>query len=91
MMLQVHVIWHYMDDLKEIVAGFGDPRQCDWCPYQSPKIEKMAKHLALGHSKLDELLSDAQLLARKQVIAANKPKKVNLASLNTALNAGAPL
>ena len=54
---------------------------------QSPKIEKMAKHLALGHSKLDELLGDAELLARKQVIAANKPKKVSLSALHTSLNA----
>lgn len=78
---RVHVIWHYMDDLREMALEFADPRQCDYCPYTNDKIEKMAKHIALGHSKLDELLGDAVLLDKKQRIAANKPKKVQLGSL----------
>ena len=35
----------------------------------------MAKHLALGHSKLDDFLSDADLVKTKREIAMNKPKK----------------
>ena len=85
---RVHVIWHYMDELKEIASVFPDPRQCGWCPYSNPKVEKMAKHLALGHSKLDELLGDQELLARKQIIAANKPQKVNFAQLNSSMMMG---
>jgi len=75
---RVHVIWHYMDDLREQVMEFANPRQCEFCPYTNDKIEKMAKHIALGHSKLDELLGDPVLLEKKQKIAANKPKKVQL-------------
>ena len=75
---RVHVIWHYMDDLRELVMEFSNTSQCEFCPYTNHKIEKMAKHIALGHSKLDELLSDQDLLEKKQQIAANKPKKAQL-------------
>jgi len=47
-----------MPELREIVAAFRDPRVCDLCGYQNLRQDKMAKHLALGHSKLDELLQD---------------------------------
>ena len=53
---RAHVIWHFMDELKEMIHGFDDPNQCGFCEYTCTKMEKLAKHLALGHSKLDELL-----------------------------------
>ena len=65
-----------MDDLREIVSNFPDPTNCAFCEYTNPKLEKMAKHVALGHSKLDELLQDEDLVREKQKIAAMKPKKI---------------
>ena len=73
---RVHVIWHFMDDLREMVSNFPDPTHCAFCQYTNPKLEKMAKHVALGHSKLDELLQDQDLVSEKQKIAAMKPKKM---------------
>lgn len=74
---RVHVIWHFMDDLRATVQQFNDPAVCDFCNYSNPKLEKMAKHIALGHSRLDELLGDEALLKRKQEAAASKAKKIN--------------
>ena len=38
----------------------------------------MVKHIALGHSKLDELMQDQELVAAKRMKAMNKMKKVSL-------------
>ena len=38
----------------------------------------MAKHLALYHCKLDELLLDEELLKEKRAKFANKPKRVSI-------------
>ena len=38
----------------------------------------MAKHLGLGHSKLDELLANEELVALKREQAFNKPKKSSI-------------
>lgn len=65
-----------MDDLRDMVSSFPDPTNCAFCQYTNPKLEKMAKHVALGHSKLDELLQDEDLVNEKQKIAAMKPKKM---------------
>ena len=67
-----------MEDLREIVASFQDQKVCDICGYQNPRPDKMAKHLALGHSKLDELLMNEDLVQAKRVEALNKPKKLVL-------------
>ena len=75
---RVHVIWHFMDDLRQMVASFANQRICDICGYQNQRPDKMAKHLALGHSKLDELLMDEELVQLKREIAFNKPKKLVL-------------
>ncbi len=75
---RVHVIWHFMDDLREIVSSFADQKICDFCGYQNPRPDKMAKHLALGHSKLDELLMNDELVQEKRDVALNKPKKMVL-------------
>ena len=70
-----HVAWHYMDELKGIVNEFADPTQCPQCPYSSDSLEKMQKHIALGHSMLDALLHDETLLQQKSVQFLNRPKK----------------
>ena len=75
---RVHVIWHFMEELREMVHQFRDPKICDFCPYTNGNPDKMAKHMALGHSKLDELLSNQELLAVKKEKAKTKPKKLNM-------------
>jgi hypothetical protein len=36
------------------------------------------QHMALGHSKLDELLGNEEILREKQEIAMAKPKKLSI-------------
>ena len=45
---RVHVIWHFMEELREMVHQFSDPKICDFCPYTNGNPDKMAKHMALG-------------------------------------------
>ena len=73
-----HVSWHYIEELRSIVQEFEDPNQCPQCPYSADSNEKMTKHVALGHSMLDALLQDDNLLAHKRQLALSKPKKVQL-------------
>ena len=75
---RVHVIWHFMDELRELVSQFPDTTKCAFCTYTNPKIEKLAKHVGLGHSELDNLLQDHDLMSEKQKIAAMKQKKTIL-------------
>ena len=54
-------------------------QSCGICnEYSNPNIDKVAKHLALGHSMLDKLLSDKALVAKKKSKATAKPKKENV-------------
>lgn len=71
---RVHVIWHFMDDLRKMVAEFEDKRICDLCGYQNDRRDKMAKHMALGHSKLDELLMDKELVQQKKAKVLSRLK-----------------
>ena len=67
-----------MPELREIVHTFKDPTRCDLCNYENPNSDKVVKHIALGHSKLDEMLSDYDLVQRKRALASTKPKRENL-------------
>jgi len=67
-----------MDELREMVLSFPDPQACPECPYRSDKVDNLVKHMALGHSKLDELLLNDELVAQKRAIAMNKPTKVKI-------------
>lgn len=71
-----HVSWHFMDELREFVLSFKNPQQCWKCEYSSEKLDNLVKHVALGHSMLDELLGDETLVAMKRAKAQSKPKKV---------------
>ena len=51
---------------------------CNECPYTSDKLDNLVKHVALGHSKLDELLLNEQLVSEKREQALNKPKKIQI-------------
>lgn len=58
--------WHFMEELRAIVNSFDDPQVCNQCDYQTDKTDNLVKHLALGHSKLDEFLMDDALVAAKR-------------------------
>ena len=73
-----HVCWHFMDELRDIVMTFQDKEQCPECPYTSDKMDNMVKHIALGHSKIDELLLNAELIESKRAIAMSKVKKISI-------------
>ena len=73
-----HVCWHFMDELRDIVLTFEDKEQCPECPYTSDKMDNMVKHIALGHSKIDELLLNAELIESKRAIAMSKVKKISI-------------
>jgi len=47
---------HYLDELMELVNALPHRHSCNMCEYKHQKSENMAKHLALYHCKLDELL-----------------------------------
>ncbi len=47
---------------------------------RSDKVDNVARHIALGHSKLDELLMNTELVQQKRELAMNKPKKINVGS-----------
>ena len=51
---------------------------CNECSYSSDKLDNLVKHVALGHSKLDELLLNEQLVNEKREQALNKPKKIHI-------------
>ena len=44
-----------MDELRDIVLSFPDTKMCNECTYTSDKLDNLVKHVALGHSKLDEV------------------------------------
>ena len=69
-----HVAWHFMEELKAYII---DPSKCPECSYTGDKLESVARHLALYHQKLDQFLSDTDLVAEKRAKAMAKPKKVN--------------
>lgn len=73
-----HVSWHFMDELREFVQSFPNPNMCAFCPYGSEKQDNLVKHVALGHSKLDEYLLDDDLVAAKRARSMSKPRKVAL-------------
>ncbi len=70
-----HVAWHFMDELKEMIA---EPGACPdpGCEYTGDKTENICRHLALYHGKLDDFLNDQALVEEKRVKAMLKPRKV---------------
>ena len=67
-----------MDELKELAASAEHPLTCPvpGCNTVGEKLESVARHLALKHSKLDEFLGDQALVHEKRMVAMSKPKKV---------------
>ena len=82
-----HVAWHFMDELRNYVHSSGNEKNCNICSYIPPENGKnhtskhhLVMHYALGHSKLNDLLQDAELVNRKKSIEANKPKRMSFGS-----------
>ena len=71
-----HLSRHFMIELMELVNEMPNKKQCNQCSYKSSKREYMAKHIALFHCKLDELMADEELVKMKQDKAASKPKRI---------------
>jgi len=64
---RIHVMQHFMDELKAIAFTWTDPHACEICHYYTnERIDKIAKHLALGHSKIDVFLRNPELVKAKR-------------------------
>ena len=85
-----HVAWHFIDELREFVQSFDDPTKCWRCDYQSEKMDNLVKHVALGHSKLDELLQNEDLVMEKRAKALAKPRRVAIGPTCPVCNARDP-
>ena len=77
-----HVAWHFMEELRSYVQSTGTEKNCNICSYipapdKGKNLSKnhLAMHYALGHSMLDELLQDAELVKHKKAIEIKKPKR----------------
>ena len=55
----------------------GSEKACQQCYYTTEKMDNLVKHYALGHSKLDELLLDDDLVEKKRKEHAKKPKRLS--------------
>jgi hypothetical protein len=61
-----HICWHFMEELRDYaqnlhtsMGGEEGIYSCNECSYSSDKLDNLAKHVALGHSRLDILLQVA--------------------------------
>ena len=54
-----------MDELLAITNSFSSPLSCAFCPFTADRVEYVARHVGLVHRKLDEMLSDSDLVAKK--------------------------
>ena len=75
-----HVSRHFHLELMECIADLDDPLQCSECNYKGEKSQNVARHMALVHSKLDVLLSDETLVAKRKQEYLSKPNKINSGS-----------
>ena len=73
-----HIARHFMPQLLEMVAALPDTSKCDQCNYANTRDEYMAKHLALFHCRLDELMQDEALVATKKHEAKTTPSRGRL-------------
>ncbi len=67
-----------MPELMEIVNALPKKSKCNQCDYSNSRHEYMAKHIALFHCKLDELMQDEELVNTKKAKAKSAPKKVSM-------------
>ena len=65
MVSREHVCRHFLPELLSIVNTFDSPLSCGECEFTATKSEYVARHLGLVHLKLDEFLSDSEIVAKK--------------------------
>jgi len=65
-----------MPELLSYVETLPNQLTCEECNYTGEKPQNLAKHIALVHSMLDELLMNSELVAAKRQDALTKTKKV---------------
>jgi len=70
-----HVSRHFMPELMEVVATLPDQLSCPDCSYRGEKPQNLARHIALVHSKLDELLMDEELINQRRQEYLARPGK----------------
>ena len=82
-----HVAWHFMEELRSYVEFIGAEKNCSMCSFVPAPVKahnsskhNLVMHYALGHSKLDDLLQDAELVKSKKALEANKPKRMSFGS-----------
>ena len=75
-----HVSRHFNNELMLLIQDLDDPLQCPECNYRGEKSQNVARHLGLVHSRLDALLSDKELVARRKEEYLAKPSKVSIGS-----------
>ena len=63
-----------------LIQDLDDPLQCPECNYRGEKSQNVARHLGLVHSRLDSLLSDKELVARRKEEYLAKPNKISIGS-----------
>ena len=56
-------------------------QECELCDYKNSRRENLAKHVALFHCKLDELMADSELVKKKREQVQNKPKKLPMGDM----------
>ena len=66
------------DDFRKVFLLNILFQRCDMCSYMNPNSDKVVKHIALGHSKLDEMLQNDELVQRKRELASTRPKRESI-------------
>ena len=72
-----------MDELYAMLPHNPKKRiqECELCDYKNSRRENLAKHVALFHCKLDELMADSELVKKKREQVQNKPKKLPMGDM----------
>ena len=70
MVSREHVCTHFKQELLAIVNTFDSPLSCAECEFTASKSEYVARHLGLVHLKLDEFLSNPEMVAKKKLVSS---------------------
>ena len=71
------LLYFFSEKYNFFCIYLGSEKACQQCYYTTEKMDNLVKHYALGHSKLDELLLDDDLVEKKRKEHAKKPKRLS--------------
>ena len=72
-----HVTFHFMKEFLEITTSFPNASFCPICEFAGNTPEAMALHIAVDHSKLEEILNDTELVSQKRrSVTSSRPNKI---------------